>query len=131
MDVKILSNVNPLKKMGLLSSHKKDSKHNNSPVRKLNGVVKFKTTTKEGESKPYGNNTCSSSNGDVASGNNSFDVKTKKSTGIEASSNGTLGGHHSDGGSGGHAVNHGNQLSHVGSERRKWFVAKSSKSLGR
>ena len=127
MDVKILSNVNPLKKMGLLSSHKKDSKHNNSPVRKLNGVVKFKTSTKEGESKPYGNNTCSSSNGDVASGNNSFDVKTKKTTGVEASGNGTLGGHHSDGG----AVNHGNQLSHVGSERRKWFVAKSSKSLGR
>ena len=38
MDVKILSNVNPLKKMGLLSSHKKDSKHNNSPVRKMNGA---------------------------------------------------------------------------------------------
>ena len=130
MDVKILSNVNPLKKMGLLSSHKKDSKHNNSPVRKLNGVVKFKTSTKEGESKPCGNYS-SSSNGDVASGNNSFDVKTKKTTGIEASSNGTLGGHHSNDGSGGNAVNHGNQLSHVGSERRKWFVAKSSKSLGR
>ena len=95
----------------------------------MNGVVKFKTTTtKEGESKPCGNNTCSSSNGDVASGNNSFDVKTKKTSGIEASSNGTLSGHHSDGGN---AVNHGNQLSHVGSERRKWFVAKSSKSLGR
>ena len=74
-----------------------------------------------------GNKICSSSNGDVASGNNSFDVKTKKTTGIEASSNGTLGSHHCDGG----AVNHGNQLSHVGSERRKWFVAKSSKSLGR
>ena len=125
MDVKILSNVNPLKKMGLLSSHKKDSKHNNSPVRKMNGVVKFKTTTKEGEAKPCGN---TSSNGDVATGNNSADVKTKK-CGIEASSNGTLGGHHSDGDD--RAVNHGNQLSHVGSERRKWFVAKSSKSLGR
>ena len=96
--------------MGLLSHNKKDSEHS-SPVHKLNGVVKFKT--KEADARTSGH-----FNGDVATGNNS-EVKVKvhsNGTGVQPNDR---------------SVNHGNQLSHVGSERRKWFVAKSSKSLGR
>ena len=109
-EVKFLNNVNPLKKMGILSHGKKDQKHN-SP-HKVNGVVKFKT--KEGEYRPG-----ELTNGDVLPSNS--DVRRNNSD--QRNGNAT---HLNN-----RCVCHGNQLSHVGSERRKWFVAKPSRSLGK
>ena len=113
MDVKILSNVNPLKKIGLLSHSKRDQTRS-SPIRKLSGRVQFKT--KEVDSR-----TGDHSNGEVVPGN--AGIKSKRN---DIEHNNRTVAHRNNG-----SVSHVKQVSHVGHEGRKWFTAKSSKSLGR
>ncbi len=131
MEVKFLSNMNnPLKKMGILSQTKKDSKKN-SPGHRINGVVKFKMTVEEADAAqpdPLHSNgdavPVASDNSDCVPSNGAAKV-----SGI-VRSNGSVGKKDGVHGNGAELRNHGNQLSHVGSERRKWFVSKPFKSLG-